>query len=219
MVKERAGELLAGLQSDLEAIYRVEAPLSVSDCVLDRADWQLLHPSEAPEELLVVQNGEDLQVGLFVDEKVVRHLVGGGGRWTSRRLNAHCQAVEGVSHFVYLTHRASLPRPVSQLELEVQAEIDKYVTVLLSLWNEGRRTATARLREVLFDAVSYRPDLSAEARVRYEKANSLASIYCRFLEARFVVQGRIEDLLAELRRMYRLGAGEKLSHVACGVAY
>jgi len=53
---------------------------------------------------------------------------------------------------------------------------------------------------------------------RYRKANFLASVYCRFLEARYVVSNSIEGFLADLRRMYRLGAGDKLSYAACGAA-
>ncbi len=36
-------------------------------------------------------------------------------------------ALEGVSHFVYLAWNAGHDKPVSLLELEMQAEVDKYV--------------------------------------------------------------------------------------------
>ena len=45
-------------------------------------------------------------------------------------------AVEGVSHFVYLVHRARQERPVSAVELELQAEVDKYLVALLVTWNQ-----------------------------------------------------------------------------------
>ena len=136
--------------------------------------------------------------------------------WTSDRLQAHCTVVEGVSHFVYLTHRAVQPRPVSHLELELQAEVDKFATVLLRLWREGRREASAELRRRLFDAVLFRGSLSDAERDCYVRANRLARLYCRFLEARYVLRNQIDGFLADLRRMYRLGAGEKLSYAACG---
>jgi hypothetical protein len=211
--KER---LLAALQDDLEAIYQVEAPARVADFVIDQARWEAWSQSGAPEELLVVQSGENLDIGLYLDERVYTALE--GREWTREKLAAHCQAVEGVSHFVYLTHRASLPRPVSQLELELQAEIDKFATVLLQLWEEGMREAASALRSVLFERVSYRKNLSPEEFERYRKANVLASLYCRFLEAKYVMANSIEGFLADLRRIYRLGGGEKLSYAACGAA-
>lgn len=210
--------ILSGLQADLEGIYGVEAPAQVADFVIDRGRWEALSGSGAPEELVVVQRGEELELGLFLDESVIHALSRSGAAWTRERLGAHCQAVEGVSHFVYLTHRASVPRPVSQLELELQAEIDKFATVLLQLWRAGRREAAGALRARLFERVSYRENLSVVERERYEKANVLARAYCRFLEARYVVRNSIEGLLGDLRRMYRLGAGEKLSYAAQGAA-
>ncbi len=100
----------------------------------------------------------------------------------------------------------------------MQAEIDKYVTVLLRLWRAGRREGSEALRRMLFERVSYRENLTLEARETYAKANVLARTYCRFLEAKYVLRGSLEGLLSDLRRLYRLGAGEKLSHAAQGAA-
>jgi hypothetical protein len=210
--------VLGRLQHDLQSIYRVESPLSVADFVIDEARWQERSGSGAPEELLVVENEGELEVGLFVDDAVVAELTGDREAWTHRRLQAHCRAIEGVSHFLYLTQRASMPRPVSQLELELQAEVDKFATVMLALWEVGRRDSASVLLKRLFDRVSYRENLSPDERERYERANVLARLYCRFLEAKYVVRNSIEGFLADLRRMYRLGAGDKLSYVACGTA-
>jgi len=212
-----ADGLLQSLQLELESIYGVTAPARVTDFLISRDRWAELSASGAPEELLVVQNGDDVEIGLFLEDSVLRSL-STQGRWTHERLSAHCQAVEGVSHFVYLTHRASVPRPVSQLELELQAEIDKFATMMLRLWREQRREAARELNERLFEQVTYRDNLAPEARERYEKANLLARTYCRFLSARYVVRDSIDGLIADLRRMYRLGAGEKLSYAACGTA-
>lgn len=213
-----AAGILEGLQRQLETIYGLESPLRASAFLVDRAQWQAHSSSAAPEELLVVERDDGLEIGLFVDEHVTSVLAASDGRWTAARLAAHCQAIEGVSHFLYLTHRARLPRPVSQLELELQAEIDKFASVVLHLWDDGRREAAKALIERLFERVSYRADLTAEQRARYEKANFLARLYCRFLDGRYLVRGRIDALLADLRRMYRLGAGEKLSYAARGAA-
>jgi hypothetical protein len=212
-----AAGVLSGLQDELEAIYGVEAPARVNAFVIDRDRWARLSGNGAPEELVVRQEGDDLEVGLYLEDDVLEALVR-PGVWDHARLGAHCQAVEGVSHFVYLTHRASVPRPTSRLELELQAEVDKYVTVLLRLWRAGRREGSEALRRMLFERVSYRENLTPEARATYEKANVLARTYCRFLEARYVLRGSFGGLLADIRRLYRLGAGEKLSHAAQGTA-
>ena len=217
-MRELRERVLGALQDELESIYRVQAPLPVGDVAIDREVWELLGRKDGPEELVVIENGGDVEIGLFVDDAVVRELGQPQAEWTHRRLEAHCQAVEGVSHFLYLAHRAQQDRPVSQLELELQAEIDKFATVLLSLWGAGRREAVSELRERLFERVSFADHLGPEQRERYEKANFLARLYCRFLETRYVMRNSIEGFLSDLRRMYRLGAAEKLSYVARGAA-
>ena len=50
-----------------------------------------------------------------------------------------CLAVEGVSHFIYVALRAADDRGVSQLELELQAEVDKFACCVLVA---GRRIPT-----------------------------------------------------------------------------
>ena len=210
--------VLQKLQRELESIYRFESQLVVSDFIIDRERWRAHSEADTAEELLVIENDGEVEVGLFLDEAVIDVLARDDGDWTHQRLQAHCRAVEGVSHFLYVTQRAVVPRPVSQLELELQAEIDKFATVVLRLWEAGQRHAASLLRSLLFEQVSFREDLSEAQRSRYERANWLASTYCRFLERRYIAHNSIEGFLADLRRIYRLGAGEKLSYAAAGNA-
>jgi hypothetical protein len=214
---EARARILSRLQTELESIYRVESGLSVSDFLIDGEKWRDHSASGAPEELLVRETDGELEIGLFVDDAVVDEL-STDGAWTHRRLQAHCRAIEGVSHFLYLTHRANVPRPVSHLELELQAEIDKFASVVLTLWEAGQRQAASLLRRLLFEDVSFRSNLSDDERHRYVRANVLAGLYCRFLDRRYIVRNSIEGFLSDLRRIYRLGAGEKLSYAACGSA-
>ena len=72
-------------------------------------------------------------MGLFVDELALGRLSGPFGE---ERLPEYLLAVEGVSHFVYVMVRARAERPFSGLELELQAEVDKYL-LSLPMWNFG----------------------------------------------------------------------------------
>lgn len=219
MDRKQRARVLGALQDDLEAIYGVTAPLAVGDVALDREAWRQLSSNAVSEELVVVEADGGLEIGLFVDDEVVSELARPQRGWTHRRLQAHCQAVEGVSHFLYVSHRAQQNRPVSHLELELQAEIDKFVTVVLALWRAGRREAAGELRHRLFERVSFHAHLDRQQREMYEKANFLARLYCGFLETRYVMRNSIEGLFGDLRRMYRLGAAEKLSYAACGSVF
>jgi hypothetical protein len=210
-------EGLAQLQQLLQSVHGVSAA-PVQDFLVGPGMRAALAPqSSADEALLVSERGEELHVALFLDESVLGHLARAAGEpWTHERLAGFCAAAEGVSHFLYLVHRATQGGQVSQLELEVQGELDKYLAVLLQLWATGRRSASAQLRHRLFDRSGPRPGLDPAERDRYALANALAAACARALEARYVLAGRLDALLREVRRLYRLSGGEKFSALARG---
>jgi hypothetical protein len=208
------------LQSELEAIYGIRAPARVEEFLVDRARarGQGEEP-RAPEVLLVRESEGGLELGLFLDDEVVR-----AARPTdqhdprpllavSARLSQVACAAEGVSHFVYLAVRAAADRPVSLLELEVQAEVDKFALLLLHLWRRGLRRFSPVLRSRLYERVRFHAHLDAEELERYRLANRLGGGYARWLEDRYVDGADVEGLVRELRASYRLGAGEKLGYL------
>lgn len=213
-------DTLAYLQAEFEAIYGVEAP-RVGDFLLGRDGARAAGAEPGrPEALLVLEEADGLWLGLYLDEAVLRRAAAADPnhprpQLTRRsRLDDVACAAEGVSHFVYLAVRAEADRPVSLLELEVQAEVDKFALLVLHLWRRGLRRLSGALRRRLFERVGYRAGLGEEARQRYRTANRLGSGYARWLEGRFVEEADAEGLLRELRASYRLGGGEKLGHLA-----
>jgi hypothetical protein len=208
---------LAQLQQLLQSMHGVSAA-PVAGFLVDDGTRARLAPDASPQEaLLVLESGEELHVALFLDDAVLAQLARGAREpWTHERLQGFCAAAEGVSHFLYLNHRAQQGGSVSQLELEAQGELDKYLSVLLQLWAAGRRTASPQLRRRLFERSVLRPGLQQAERERYRLASALAAACARALEARYVITGRLEALLREVRRLYRLSGGEKFSALAQG---
>jgi hypothetical protein len=163
---------------------------------------------ERREVLLVVENEQGVHVGLYLDPKVLDALKRGAPSF-----DALCLATEGVSHFLYLSFREKNSDQVSQLELELQAEVDKYAAGLLAGNGVGAIQARSRaLRERLFATARFIDAPDTEAGERYRVAHQAAARYAARLEARFVTPGRLEDLSVELRRFYRMGARAKLEH-------
>ena len=204
--------MLARLQRGLEHMYRIETEVSVDDYVIGDEARRELGVGRAPrEQLLVSEEDGEVSLGLFVDQRALSNLERHDPirRLDDRNLGDFLLAVEGVSHFVYLTWRAQHDHRVSALELELQAEVDKYVTCLLC----GHPERLAELRRRLFEEFSFEPDLDDEERARYRTANSNAQRYSASLERRFVQPGRIADMLGELRRFYRLPLDGKLDHI------
>ena len=214
-----AGATPAFLQRELEAIYGVEAPRVERFLVGSDAARAAGHAPRAPEELLVVEEQDGVALGLYLAPAVVAGAAGADPHDRRPRLTARgalrsvACAAEGVSHFLYLATRAAAGGKVSLLELEVQAEVDKFALLVLHLWRRGLRRMSPALRRRLYDRVRYHAWLGAEERARYEEANRLGGGYARWLEGRFVDGANIDGLLRELRRTYRRGGGEKLAYL------
>jgi hypothetical protein len=209
--------MLGPIQRGLEELYRIQTDLDVTEFLIDGEARELLGVTRAPrEQLLLSQHEGNLEMGLFVDERVLENLKARDPRQRldEDNLQDFLLTVEGVSHFVYMAWRARHQRPVTGLELELQAEVDKYVTCLLTMIaQDGRPPADLRAR--LFERFSLEPGMDPEERERYVVANSNARAYAGRLEGRYVANGNLGEMLVELRRFYRMSAGEKLS--LCGV--
>ena len=203
--------MLHRLQRGLEKLYRIRTDTCVSDFLIDAEMRRQLGAARSPrEQLLVSEDEAGLAIALFVDDAALSNLAVNdpGRRLDERNLGDFLLAVEGVSHFVYLTWRARHDARVSALELELQAEVDKYVTCLLCGDRAPRRSA--ELRRLLFDDIQFEEDLDHEERDRYRVANANAYRYSESLERRYVRTARIAAMLHELRRFYRLPLGGKL---------
>src|SRR6185503_2934808 len=166
------------------------------------------------EQLLVCEGDGEMSIALFVDPAAIANLVrhDPGHRLGDHNLGDFLLAIEGVSHFIYAICCARAERPVTQLELELQAEVDKYVTCLLTTEPEAGQSEV--LRQRLFVHADYEPDLDGDERARYRAANDNAHRYAAWLEATFVATRRIPEMLGELRRFYRDGLAAKLARIA-----
>jgi len=181
---------LAGrVQAALERLYRLDRAAAVDDFVSAA--------EEGERETLFVREADGaLEMCLRLPQ-----LAGG--------LDPVCQIIEGVSHFVYLAHRAARGRETTQLELELQAEVDKYVVLAASV-EDFDEIASRQLRERLYDAVSFAHGENTELGERYRIANDYARRFTARLEREYVSRARYEELHVELRRFFHLGQSEKL---------
>jgi hypothetical protein len=213
--------VLNQLQSLIGRLYDVDMNYDVYDfLVTDRRDLEGAAPvndARALEEaLLLAESPDGAGIALYLDASLLRRLEGDDpvGELTESNLADYCTALEGVSHFVYSTWRLHRDLPVSLLELETQAEVDKYAVTVFLLADQQGGDYPAQVHARLFDRVSFDARLAPEQYQRYRTAHRCAAQYCRRLERRFVSRGqaRIEALVRELRRFYRLGSAAKLQH-------
>lgn len=201
--------LLNTLQRTIQYVYEIDLPHRVADfTTTDPAFAREFGSVHRPmEQLIFREDGEDVDISLYLDDRVVDALEGvEAGRSSMHMI---CLAVEGVSHFVHFCWRSEHRVDLSLLELELQAEVDKYV-LLTDLY--GGRDMHRRL----FEDCLYRHGMSRQLRERYRSANRLAAKYCRRLERDYIRPGKTRAMLNELRRFCRKTQRQKIRAIEVG---
>ncbi|WP_405232637.1 hypothetical protein [Lentisalinibacter salinarum] len=209
------------LQERLAALYQLEHGLAIEDfLVTDAATAGALTPPGArgrlDERLLLHHDGDEVSLTLYLDDALLARLRERNplDDLDDDDLDDLWTAVEGISHFNYVVHNATARREVTLLELELQAEVDKFVSTVLLAREQGRRAVASRLHHLLFERMSLDRELGDEERERYRLANDYAGRFCRRIGARLHDAG--EDVMCELRKFYRYSQRQKISHIhAC----
>lgn len=210
---------VAELQSRLQRDYELELPYRIEDFLItDPALIRVLdgeHPHQPRERLLLQQSGNDLSMSLYLDAEL---LAGMPGTEPLATTDGHQFAdlsliLEGVSHFVYVAWNARHEREVSLLELELQAEVDKFVMLVQLQEEQGDLDFTA-LHRRLFEHIHFADTLDSEQRQRYETANRFAARYCWSLGKQYQQSQDRQQWYQELRRFYRLQHDAKLRRIS-----
>jgi hypothetical protein len=210
---------LASLQGVLAEIYDLAATPDVAQFLMtDRASLARLHGARNTEEQLIVAQEEDvLSLALYIDAEVLERL---GRRdpfalLDAENLGDYLTVAEGVSHFVYVAWNAGFDKPVTLLELELQAEVDKYVLCAWLLREQGAGRFPGELHRALFERARIDPTAAAGRARLYHTASSYGGRFCRRVAASLArgTRGAMRELLTELRRFYRWGNARKLRHI------
>ena len=204
---------LSRLQRTLQYLYRVDSPVDANDFRLKPEHLSLLlgqgsepHPREAL--YLIPSDDHHIDIGLYICPEEVKRAQNFVKAPRTGSVDSFCVALEGVSHFLYLTYcSAALERPVSQLELELQAEVDKYLLLRLLF---GVRDAMSRL----FNRLRLHPSVTSDAEERYIVAHNSASRYVRWMDTQ-LCQGDFYGVMEDARAFYRKPIASKLAHIDC----
>jgi hypothetical protein len=206
-------ELAVLVQRRLESFYALEPHEPVTHFLIP-AEAAGDYPGGGSRTLLR-QDGDEIALGVVLDADVGEQLSRADPRDHLDRTNLgpFCTLTEEVSHFVYLLFCARAGRTVTELELELQGELDKYLNAVFLLSSQNEGAVSSRLRELLFHEYRLVADLSPERAERYRLASELAFRYSGYLEESFLRPRHLPDLAREGRRFYRLGQRQKLERI------
>ena len=212
--------MLQHFQLLLSELYGIEQHLDVLDFLV--TDQRFLAAVEEPstargteEKLLICQTDGELALSLYLAPELLERLRASDPRDRLGRRNFadFCTALEGISHFNYVAWNASADKSVTLHELEMQAEVDKYVCALAVLAAQPKSGLSDSLYDRLFDDPQFAADLGPDELERYRSASTLAAKFCHSLARRFPHGLSRPGMLSELRAFYRLSQPDKVSHI------
>ena len=192
----------------LRRLYRGLEAVNGADSGVDPVDFLVpvdRGPGASQQELVLVREADDgaVEIALALEHSALDRLEACPSALADAALADTLPIVEGLSHLLYLVEAVRRERPVSGLELETQAEVDKLALCLLHRWPDT--TDYPRLVDRLF----YQWHPVGHLHERYTLANRVALAFARILTP-LVRDGRLGHLRAALRRFWSAGMAEKL---------
>lgn len=165
--------------------------------------------------MLLQQYAGGIDVSLFLDEPLVNQLADDNPlqQLHAGNLADFCIVLEGISHFLYLVWNAEQERSISCFEMELQAEVDKYVMTTSLLAEQSGGKIPHNLHRSLFENISYHDHLNHSKRQRYYLANTYARRYCYNLHRHLLHTPDCVSLTREIRRFYRLLNRQKVARI------
>jgi hypothetical protein len=209
--------LLGNFQELISEFYALDLPYRVDDFLTTDADLARALDGggrQVDEKLLIAENDGEAEVCLYLEEQLLERLQSNDPlqRLRADNLEDFWTAFEGVSHFTYYAWNAQREKAVTLLEMELQAEVDKFVATTLLLLRQGNPDAR-RLHHWLFELPRLDRRLDGDELDRYRDANRYAAKYCHRLAAARERSPEHEPIQAELRRFYRLSQTSKIEHI------
>ena len=201
------------MQGTLETLYDVRSPARVDRYIVhDPRVARALDPIGRAnvEKLLISESRDALDLSLYLHRDTLRHLAEHDpfAALSDRNLDAFCIVLEGVSHLTYTACNAQRDKAITLLELELQAEVDKFAVASLLLARQARQPQHRALMHRLFQRARFHEALSRVELERYVHASRSAQRFC----ARVMRPGRgARQRLADLRRFYRMPKLDKLA--------
>jgi hypothetical protein len=203
------GSNLARLYRGIEALYEIDTGIDPHDMLLP---WDA---DVGTAEVLLMREADDgaLEIGLMIEQGALQRVqdADADAVLDDDALAHALPVLEGLSHLAYVAEAARREKPVSGLELETQAEVDKLAMCLLHRWADARRELP-RLVDRLFYRFELVP-MQGELRERYETANRLALGFSRRLRP-IVDAGALDELRGWLRKFWHGSLADKLALAA-----
>ncbi len=165
-------------------------------------------------KVLIRDAGETLKVSIYYPDELIRELESNDPRLGLHDGNVDLCAsfVEELDHFLFIAQNYKQNRPFSLLELELQANVTKYLVLkyFIALQNKSIKLSNfdkEYIRYHLFYKRKYDIEDTSE-RKRYEDAGKFGMMYTKHIDLL-----PHEDRLRDLRQFSRMTCPSKIRHI------
>ncbi|ODS31898.1 MAG: hypothetical protein SCARUB_02978 [Candidatus Scalindua rubra] len=216
--------LIKELQRKIEKTYALDTGITnIEQYIIGDRGYRELY---AKEEIRTVVNshsgakvfirdaGHALKVNIYYPDELIRELENNDPRLGLHDDNIDVCAsfIEELDHFLFIAQNYKLNRPFSLLELELQANVTKYLVLkyFIALQNKSIKLSKfdkEYIRYHLFYKRKYDIEDTSE-RKRYEDAGTFGMLYTKYID--LLPQ---EDRLRDLRQFSRMTCPSKIRHI------
>jgi len=160
------------IQKQIEGINGQENPHSSENFVM---------PTTHQNALVVNQTQDGSDVAICLQKEILEEF---SGRvypqdFQMLELPRLSVLVEEVSHFNYFCEMSRVKREISPLDLEIQAEVDKFSFALSCLHQQQEEALADSVFDVIFDQLRMGEWVSSEDEETYRDAHQIARGFCR----------------------------------------
>jgi len=216
--------LIKELQKKIEKTYALDTGITnIEQYIIGDKGYEEFY---AKEEIRTVVNshsgarvllrdaGDTLKVSIYYPDSLIRELEDNDPRLGIHDENIDLCAsfVEELDHFLFIAQNYKSNRPFSLLELELQANVTKYLVLKYFIALQSRSLKLSKFdREYIRHHLFYKRQFDVEdttERKRYEDAGKFGMMYTEQIDLL-----SHEERLRDLRRFSRMTCPSKIKHI------
>jgi len=216
--------LIKELQKKIEKTYALDTGITnIEQYIIGDKGYEEFY---AKEEIRTVVNshsgarvllrdaGDTLKVSIYYPDSLIRELEDNDPRLGIHDENIDLCAsfIEELDHFLFIAQNYKSNRPFSLLELELQANVTKYLVLKYFIALQSRSLKLSKFdREYIRHHLFYKRKFDIEdtlERKRYEDAGKFGMMYTEQID-----RLSHEERLRDLRRFSRMTCPSKIKHI------
>ncbi len=212
--------IISYIQNILNNIYEISIPYNSEDFIIKKDGLKKLISGNSNiifdrNQIILLEAEDEIKVAIYIRKRLLNNLelTNPICNLTDKNIEDLCVLTEELSHFLYLIWNVQNSRMISNLALELQAEIDKFIICILLLESQFKHELIQPLVYKLFINISFDKKLSEEDKERYIIANNYAKKYCEFLINHYFKTKKITEAYRELRQFYRYDLTKRLEYI------